>query len=1012
MVKFADVIKLKKLMQLNHPKICKRGMARLASTLDMQPKGLRLKSMAVLAACVAVARAGLCAPASQADVFGHARWVGADEKHLTFYPEYLPAFRLGWEVSGDEASWVTFGGADPRLVHPYRNIWHLSSHPDSIYIRVVPDAAYGVVRIYRSGYAKGESGADVQAEIPAPALARQGKHRLRLDVTYGYTDIVVDDSIVGTINLNPQLGPIGKKQWKTAEYLSFPVLGKVGHSDNVKGLRVSNYRAPHSVVADFGEGASLRSSPMLRADFNVSKPVEKATFYATARGIYDAYINGKPVAADSYFAPGAAQYDRTQPYQVYDVTGLVRKGGNAVSVALSEGWWSGPSTYYVEGWNYYGDRQAFIGRLAIEYADGSREDIVTDPASWQVCTDGSRLYSSMMQGEVVDGRRPYLADDGTWMPASAIADNDGAYPGFDFSDVNFVMQADAPVHAVDTLVALSRTEARPGVWVYDMGQNCAGVPIVTLRGQKPGTEVTFRYAEVLYPVLDKFGDLQGEILTENLRSAHVQDKYICRGGKETFSPRQTMHGYKYIEITGTDTPPLPEDVRTAALSSVTGIKAAYECSDSAVNKLWSNICWSMLGNFVSIPTDCPQRNERMGWSGDINVFSHTAVYLADVEGFLRRHLLAIRDCQADNGRFPDIAPMRGEGFGGLLWGSAGIVVPWQMWRQWGDKEMLAEHYPAMRRYIDFFKANAIDPATGLIVQTYPNWGDLGDWLSPENDLNDNSLLWEAYYIYDLDIMASIAKVLGKEDDAALYADMASDRRAFFNRTYVDADGRTVHSAFGDGKRKGQPIGTYSSYILPIALRLCDEATTEKMASHLIKLVEDNDYALNVGFVGVPWICEAFSMIGRPDIAYRVLCNDKYPSWLYSVRQGSTTIWERLNAYVEGEGYPAGNAMNSFNHYSFGSVGSWMIERSLGICRGADTPGFEHFLLQPEPDTTGSITWAKGHLDTRNGRIESEWLIGEEGKVHYRFVVPQGTTATLMLPGEAKPVALKAGEYNF
>lgn len=966
-----------------------------------------------LAACGLMPQSGLCAGASQTDVFGPAQWIGADSEHLTLYPEYLPCFRLGWEVNGgDDGSWVSFGGADPRLMQPYRNIWHLASHPDSIYIRLVADPAAGEVKIYRSGYVKGESGAEPQAVVAAPALAEAGKHDVRIDVTYGYADLVVDDAIVGTVNLNPQLGPVNKKRGKTAEYLPYPVLGRVSRSGNAAGVSVSNYRAPHSPLAVIDDELPMRSSPMLRSTFTVSKPVAKATLRATARGIYDAYLNGQAVAPEAYFAPGAAQYDRTQPYQEYDVTGMLRQGDNAINVALSEGWWSGPSTYFTEGWNYYGDRQSFIGCIDIEYADGSRSRVVTDPASWQVSTDGSRIYSSMMQGEVLDGRRPYLADDATWSPAVSVGDNEGAHPNFDFSQVCFVMQTDSPVHPVDTLTAISRDEVRPGVWVYDMGQNCAGVPLVTLRGQKPGTELTLRYAEVLYPSLDKFGDLQGEILTENLRAAHVQDKYVCRGGDESFSPRQTMHGYKYIEISGTDTPPAPEDVHTVALSSVDGIKAGFECSDPAVNKLWSNICWSMLSNFVSIPTDCPQRNERMGWGGDINVFSHTAVYLGDVEGFLRRHLLAIRDCQADNGRFPDIAPMRGEGFGGLLWGSSGIVIPWQLWLQWGNKEILAEHYDAMKRYMAYFKDNAIDKTTGLIVQDYPKWGDLGDWLSPENDLNDNSLLWEAYYIYDLDIMASVAEALGHDADAAMYEDMARERRAFFNQTYVDADGRTVHSAFGDGKRQGQPINTYVSYVLPIALRLCDGPTTEKMGEHLARLIEDGDYALNVGFVGVPWICEALSVIGRPDLAYRVLCNDKYPSWLYSVRQGSTTIWERLNAYVEGEGYPAGNSMNSFNHYSFGSVGSWLIENMVGICRDDTQPGFEHFWLQPTPDPTGSITWAKGHLDTRHGRIESEWRIGDDGRVSYRFVVPEGTTASVILPGGKGIKKIEAGEYVF
>lgn len=950
-------------------------------------------------------------PGRQA-VFGSAKWVGPDSAHLTFCPEYLPSFRLGWECDGGGESWLTFAGADPRLVHPYRNIWHLSSHPDSIYVRVVADGHDGIVRIYRSGYSAGEDPYRPQAQVSAPALAAPGAHSVRLDVTYGYADIMVDDSLAATVNLNPQLGPVAKKQWKTAEYLAFPVLGEVRPGEGVRNVRVTNYRAPHAVVASISDSMPRRSSPVLRTEFKVDKPVVRATLSATARGIYDAYINGRAIAADSYFAPGAAQYDRTQPYQVYDVTPLLRPGRNDMRVALSEGWWSGPSTYYVEGWNYYGDRQSFLGRLQITYTDGSVDEIVTDPDTWQVCTDGGRLYSSMMQGEVIDGRRPYLSDDGTWLPAAEVADTDGAYPGFDFSDVRFVRQTDAPVHPVDTLVARGRTQVRPGVWVYDMGQNCAGVPLVELQGQKLGTELTFRYAEVLYPQLDKFGPLQGEILTENLRGAHVQDKYICRGGRETFAPRQTMHGYKYIEITGTDAPPEPGDVRTVALSSVSSIGAAYECSDTAVNRLWSNICWSMLSNFVSIPTDCPQRNERMGWSGDINVFSHTAVYLADVEGFLRRHLIAMRDCQASDGRFPDISPMRGEGFGGFLWGCAGIVVPWQMWRQWGDTLMLSEHYPAMRRYMAYVKEKCIHPQTGLFVQNYPNWGDLGDWLSPDYDHNDNSLLWEAYYIHALDIMSAVAEALDIREDAAMYASLASERRDFFCRTYVGSDGRTVHSSYGDGKRAGKPINTYVSYILPIALRICDAETTEKMGIHLSRLVEDSGYALNVGFIGVPWICEAFSIIGRPDLAYRVLCNDAYPSWLYSVRQGSTTIWERLNAYVEGEGYPAGNAMNSFNHYSFGSVGSWLIERSLGICRDADRPGFEHFLLQPTPDATGSIDWARGHLDTRYGRIESEWRRKDDGSIGYRFVVPDGTAAILTLPGRPDPVELKPGEYVF
>jgi alpha-L-rhamnosidase len=455
-------------------------------------------------------------------------------------------------------------------------------------------------------------------------------------------------------------------------------------------------------------------------------------------------------------------------------------------------------------------------------------------------------------------------------------------------------------------------------------------------------------------------------------------------------------------------------VRGVVVSSIDELTAHYETSNPLVNKLWENITWSMRGNFLSIPTDTPARNERMGWSGDINVFARTASYMADAHLFLKRHLLGMRDIQSPDGRFPDVAPVGG-GFGGTLWGSAGIIVPWEVYQQYGDKEILAEHYEAMKRYMDFLEEKTTDE--GIL-----NEGPLGDWLSPENNKNDNTFLWTAYQIYCLEIMAKTSEILGFDQEADLYQAKRNARRDFFNVTYLNAEGKTIKSGLRTGmmlppgetapldeSTRGQLVDTQGSYAIALDMGAVEENYKEKVLSNLITAIERKnvddlgqtrpEYSLMTGFIGTASIGKAISEAGKHEVVYRLLQQTTYPSWLYSVVNGATTIWERLNSYTVENGFGGNNSMNSFNHYSFGAIGSWMINYSLGIQRDPEYPGFQQFILNPNPDPDGVMTWAKGHYDSYYGRIESSWRIESE-KVVYEFVIPANTTARIAFEASA------------
>ncbi len=988
------------------------------------------------------------------NAWGEAKWIGRKEGATMFYAPYFPVFRIHYELQLDEKSKSThagfiFGANDPRLMDKNKNLLGVESEYNSSYIKVELDVASlsknqdAQLLVYRKGYKVGEDDSKPIASfrIPQSIINDKNKydvHQVDIAVNAGQTDIRIDGNQKPVASL--VLNPTGMRG---GDYIAYPVVGDMGYAVPAKQkvtfshVEVRNYRNPQSVITTVQETPVLlnggrqgfnkfvdlkeNSAPMLRSVFKTDgKRISRARIYATAHGIYDLYLNGKRIS-NAYFNPGVTQYDKSQTYQTYDVTALMKQGAeNAVGAILSEGWWSGGSTFVTDNWNFFGDRQSLLAQLQITYEDGSVQTIVTDPKTWRAYTEGPVRYGSFFQGEVYDaqdeedvkGWATAEYDDKHWAEAVEVKEGD-CFP----ISANYQMLADmaAPIMPVDTLTAKSMAEVRPGVYVYDLGQNMAGVPLLRFHGLRAGKEIKVRFAEIKYPDLPQYKDNVGMIMTENLRVAQSQDIYIAKGGaEEVFSPRFTYHGFRYVEITGIEKPLPTEDVKAIAISSMNGLKSSYETSDTDINRLWLNTVWSTRSNFMSIPTDCPQRNERLGWMGDISVFGRSAAFLTDASQFLRRYLISVRDLQSDKGRFPDVAPT-GCGFGGFLWGSAGITVPWECYQQYGDKAVLQEHYESMKRYIKYVLSDCIDPKTHIIVQQR-QWGDLGDWLSLEDARNDKSLIWEAYFVFDLDIMTRVATVLGKMEDAQWFAQLAQERRSFFAKTYVEpTTGKTLCSAF-DEKRKGELVDTQTSYALPLAFDVVEGECAAKMAKNLRETIERGNgnypaYSLLTGFIGTAWISKALSDRGMTDVAYRLLAQDTFPSWLYPVKNGATTIWERLNSYTHKDGFGKNNSMNSFNHYSFGAVMAWMYGYSLGIRRDEAHPGFKHFILQPEADTTGHLTSAQGYYDSMYGRIESRWE-RKDACTEYTFAIPANSSATVILPAKSiKDVKVDGKKVN-
>ncbi|WP_134740973.1 family 78 glycoside hydrolase catalytic domain [Nocardioides sp. 503] len=710
--------------------------------------------------------------------------------------------------------------------------------------------------------------------------------------------------------------------------------------------------------------------PLLRTEFatDEGKTVESARVYASAHGIYELNLNGEEVG-DQLLAPGWTDYRKRIQSQTYDVTELVRSGENAFGAELADGWWAGKVGMW--GPTMYGDQLALVARLRVDYTDGTSEWVDTDD-SWK-SHYGPYVFTDNIDGQTYDARAEQTGwelpefDDAGWSDV-AVVPSDTA---------KLVPQRDEPVRVTQEVATLARTEPTPGAFVYDLGQNMVGGARMRLSGLA-GQTVTIRYGEMLNP--------DGTLYTANLRAAKVTDRYtFATTGAVTYEPTFTQHGFRYVEIVGASTPPATADVTGVVWGSDLAATGTLETSDPMLNQLVSNISWGQRGNFLSIPTDTPARDERLGWTGDINVFAPTASYLRDTRAFLGKWMVDLQDSARENGNFHGIAPVPpGIDLGsGLGWSDAAVTVPYAVWHAHGDTAIVRENYAAMEKFLRFTEQGA---GADLIDTARGNWDD---WLN----LNDNtptSVLGTAYLAENARMMSEMAAAVGEDADAEEFAQLSADVRAAFADSLVQPDG-TV-----DGNSQ-------TAYAMALGMDLVpDAALRDKVAARFVAKLAASDNHLTTGFLGTPWLLPALSSIGRDDLAYTLLMHKDYPSWGYEVAKGATTMWERWDS-IKPDGTFGDVGMNSFNHYAYGAVGDWMYQNIGGI--KALEPGYKK--IRVAPVVGGGLTHGGGDMESVYGTIATDWeLEGED--LSLTVDVPVNTTAEVVLPADTTWAVTESG----
>lgn len=710
-------------------------------------------------------------------------------------------------------------------------------------------------------------------------------------------------------------------------------------------------------------------TPYLRKSFDLAKPVARVRIFATALGVYELRLNGKRVG-DAYLAPGWTDYPKRVRYQAYDVTKQVTQGENVLGAIVAPGWFAGHVGLF-NAFQFYGKPPALRAQLEITFTDGTSTRVVTDE-TWKSHAS-PLLMADLLKGETYDAALEMPGwdapgfDAAAWTPVKARDDS-----------WNLQADVDEPVRVFTELPARTLTEPAPGRWTYDLGQNLVGV--VRLRVAAPkGTVVTIRHAEVL--------NADGTIYTANLRGATSTDTYVCKGdGVETWQPGFTFHGFRYVELTGLPRKPALDAVTGVAMGSDLPLVGEFGCSDPRLNQLQSNIYWGLRGNYLSIPTDCPQRDERMGWMGDAQVFTPTATFNCDVAAFMTKWMVDVVDAQREDGAFADVSPvMRGLNFGTPAWGDAGVIVPWTVYEAYGDKRMLERCAASMIKWVEWCKANSTD-----LIREKNRGNDYGDWLSIKADTS-KELIGTAYFAHSTDLLARSLRVLGRDAEAEKYEKLFADIKAAFIRRYLEPDGRIKNA-------------TQSSYILALRFNLLPDELRAKAIEELVADIEARDWHVSTGFVGVSHILHVLEAGGRTDVAHRLLMQDTFPSWLFSVKHGATTIWERWDGWTPATGPHPDFGMNSFNHYALGSCGQWMFERVAGIAREPGVAGFEKIVVHPRP---GALTSAKATLRSIRGPISTAWTV-KDGAFSLDVTIPANTTATVVLPTKDKASVRESG----
>lgn len=714
----------------------------------------------------------------------------------------------------------------------------------------------------------------------------------------------------------------------------------------------------------------------LRHVFDVNSGIKSARLYATALGAYEIFLNGKRVSED-VLAPGWTDYREHVKYQTYDVTNMLASGKNAIAALLAPGWYSTPLESYQQPNNYGDTPPSLRAQLRIEYADGHVEWVNTSP-EWQADTS-SILHAEIYDGESQDARRIQEGWDTSSFDARAWHNAATIGP----KQVPIEAQDYPSIRVERTVAAQSMSEPKPGVYVFDFGQNLAGVERVRLQGPA-GTNVRLRFAEIL--------NSDGTLYTDNLRTAKVTDHFILAGkGVEEFTPQFTFHGFRYAEITGLPFAPSKDSIVALVIHTDAPFDVQLKTGSSMIDKLWSNILWGQRSNFVGVPTDCPQRDERLGWMADAQVFWRTASYNMSIAAFSRKYAGDMRGTQAGTSFYGIYAPgaIKSAPGAGAGWSDAGVIIPWTSWLQTGDTSMIEQNWDAMTRYLAAIEAANPDGLWKIYSGT-----PFGDWLSPEGK-TDQALIATAYWAYDVTLMREMAYATGRADAEEKYAALFEKIRAAFQKQFVHDDGFVAGadnspSPFGqinnpNAKSKGGD--TQTGYVLALHMNLLPDSLRAAAVQKLVAKIEANHGLLATGFLGTPYLLEELTKTGQADLAYKLLLNTQYPSWGYLVEHGATTMWERWN----GDQMKDDPSMNSYNHYAYGAVADWIYRYAAGIDATPLDAGFHTIVLHPVFSAQlGSISF---DYTSSYGPIHSDWKVeGKTATWHLR--IPANTNGWL------------------
>ena len=723
------------------------------------------------------------------------------------------------------------------------------------------------------------------------------------------------------------------------------------------------------IEAGFAEDSVNRPAQYFRKQFPLTKKIVSATAYITAHGMYEAQINGKRVG-DYYLTPGWTSYNTRLQYQVYDVTSLLTNGNNAVGVMLGNGWYRGFLAWN-DNKNIYGKKMGLLFQLQVNYSDGSTAFINSDE-SWKSST-GAIRFSEIYHGETIDARE----EKAGWSTANY---NDAAWKGVAtpaYSKDNLLATYNEPVRKHETFKPIKIFKTPAGEQVMDFGQNLVGWVMIKAKGNA-GEKITIQHAEVL--------DRKGNFYIENLRAAKATATYILKGNEEeSFEPHFTFFGFRYIKITGYTGELKPENFTAVALYSDMKPTGTFTSSNKLLNQLQHNIQWGQKGNFLDVPTDCPQRDERLGWTGDAQAFSRTAAFNFGVNNFFAKWMRDFEADQQPNGSIPFVIPnVLGANSGGSAgWADAATIIPWNMYLAYADKKILENQFSSMKAWIGYMEKNSKDYLwnTGF---------HFGDWLFyrpfDDNDgrsaVTDKYLIAQCFFAHSTQLVINAARVLNKKEDEEKYTQLLKNIKEAFVKEYVTTNGRLVS-------------GTQTAYVLALNFDMLPESFRQPTAEKLFQNIKSYGTHLTTGFLGTPYLCHVLSRFGNTELAYELLLQETYPSWLYPVKMGATTIWERWNGIRPDSTFePA--SMNSFNHYAYGAIGDWMYRVVTGIDTDPDGPGYKKIKIQPHIGK--GLTQASSTLQTYYGELSSSWKM-ENGKLILDVVIPPNTTAMVSIPAK-------------